>query len=270
MQKHRIISLASILAMLLIPVVGWFLVAQPQVAAAASADQQRIDTAAQIEASSAIVDGLRADSANMDELSSELDKLRTSIPAGVDSSAYLDGLSALASASSVTIRALTVGDAAPYVAAVPPVDPNAVAPDASAEGAEADGAAAAPVPVVDPAIVTNELITSSTFITIPVTVDVEGGWSQILDFVKGLQSGDRLFLVSKISTSEDATTGSLVASIGGFIYALPGGLAGDPSPVSTQVKIMDTPVVAPVESDDDATGGSTPKPTPSPTGTPKP
>ena len=44
MQQHRIISLASILVMLIIPVIGWFLIAQPQLAAAASADQQRADT----------------------------------------------------------------------------------------------------------------------------------------------------------------------------------------------------------------------------------
>lgn len=266
MQQHRIISLASILAMLLIPVVGWFLVAQPQFAAAAAADQQTADTQAQIETSAAIVEKLKADSANLPELTTTLDGLRSSIPAGVDSSAYIDGLDALAGANSVTITSLTVGDPAAYVAAIPPVDPNAVVPDPSAEG---DAAAAAPAVVADPAFVTNDLITSSSFVTIPVTVAVSGDYARMLDFVKGLQSGNRLFLVSAISTARDTTTGTLTATVEGFIYALPGGLPGDPSPVSTQVKIMDTPVVAPVETDapEDEDGAT---PTPTPTSTQKP
>ena len=58
MQQHRIISLLSILVMLIIPVIGWFLIAQPQLAAAATADQQRADAASQVAASQAVVDKL--------------------------------------------------------------------------------------------------------------------------------------------------------------------------------------------------------------------
>lgn len=274
MQTHRIISLASILAMILIPVIGWFFVAQPQFAAAALADTQRADIDAQATTLQATVDKLQADSEKLPELLQELDSLRGSIPADADSSAYLDGLNALASASGVTISALTVGSATAYAPAPAPEDPNAVATDAAA--AEGDDATATQAPVAEepvaaanPAFVTNPLITGDSFVTIPVTIDVTGSYDAVLNFIAGLQSGERLFLVSEIGTARDGETGAILGKIGGFIYAIPTGLPGDPAPVSTQVKIMDTPVVAPVETDaPEDEDGSTP--TPTPTSTQKP
>lgn len=256
MQKHRIISLASILAMLLIPVVGYFLVAQPQFAAAAAADQQRVDLEAQNAATSVVVETLRRDSANTDELNDELDALRTAIPATVDSEAYIDGLTAVAASAGVVISGLTVQDPSAYVTAVDPAAAAAPATDASAEGEEATEPVAAPPAVADPAIVTNPLITSETFVTVPVTVEVKGvDINRVMGFVKGLQSGDRLFLVTSISTTRDTASNDLVASVGGYIYVLPGGLEGNPHPTSTIVKIMD-PVAPPVEEDGSETDGT--------------
>src|SRR5688572_20106458 len=129
MQMHRIISLTSILVMLLIPVFGFFLVAQPQLEAASKADQQRVETEAQIAASTQVVAQLAADSARMPELNNDLNDLRTSIPAGADSEGYIDGIAALAKVAHVAVVGLSVDASVPYVAATPPVDPNAVAPD---------------------------------------------------------------------------------------------------------------------------------------------
>ena len=138
MQQHRIISLASILVMLIIPVIGWFLVAQPQLAAAAAADQQRSDVEAQVQASTAMVAQLKADSAKLPELNDDLNKLRTSIPAGVDSSGYIDGLDALAQLSHVQITKLTVSDPEAYVPAQGPAAPvePAADPDAAPDPSE--------------------------------------------------------------------------------------------------------------------------------------
>jgi Tfp pilus assembly protein PilO len=219
--------------MLIIPVIGWFLVAQPQLAAASSADQQRADMQAQNAATALIVQNLKADSVNLPKLNDELDKLRTSIPAGVDSSGYIDGLDALAQLSHVTISSLTVESPAPYVAATPPV----VAAPAAEDGEDA----AAQPPAADPAIVTSPLIDATNFITIPVTLSVTGDWSSVLYFVDGLQSSPRLFLVTALGTAviDDASGGSQVrGSITGFIYAIPTGVEGHPHPISTTVKSM--------------------------------
>jgi Tfp pilus assembly protein PilO len=237
MQQHRIISLASILAMLLIPVLGWFLVAQPQLAAAAAADQQRADTEAQVLASTQAVAQLKEDSRKLPQLNRELDELRASIPFDADPSGYIDGLDALAKLAHVELTGLTVGDGVAYVPAAPPVDPNATA------APETEGTAATPpptpAPVADPAIVTSPLIDSTNFITIPVTVQAKGEWAEILQFVQGIQSSPRLFLVTSLSTQLEDSAYS--ATVGGFIYVIPTGVEGKPKPISTTVKQMGTP-----------------------------
>lgn len=255
MQQHRIISLASILAMLLIPVIGWFLVAQPQLAAASTADQQRVATEAQIAASSAIVAKLKEDSARLPELNDVLDELRTSIPAGVDPSGYIDGLDALARLNHVSITSLTVSDPTAYVPATPPVDANP-APAAPESGDEGDGTtseeAVAP-PVTDPSIVTSPLIDSTNFVAIPVTIEISGEWVDVLAFVDGLQSTDRLFLVTGMDTAHtEAGSTSVTAKIGGYIWAIPTGVEGNPRPTSTTVKQLTAPEPPADETDGEA------------------
>jgi Tfp pilus assembly protein PilO len=275
MQQHRIISLASILVMLLIPVVGWFLVAQPQLEAAAAADQQRSATEAEIAAHQLVVAQLKIDSKNLPQLNGDLNDLRTSIPADADADGYIDGLAALARVAKVDVVGLTVSEAVAYTPAVPPVDPAAQATDAAADGETPEGetpvepAPVAPVEPV-PGIVTNQLITSENFVAIPVTVDVSGNASQILRFVDGLQASPRLFLVTSFETVQDvADPKTLTATVGGYIYAIPTGVEGKPRPVSTTVKQMD-----PIEDEDEDSEtpdpGSTESPDPDPSGTPAP
>lgn len=263
MQQHRIISLASILVMLLIPVIGWFLVAQPQLAAATTADQQRADMDAQIEASTAVVAQLKADSAKLPELNDDLNHLRTSIPAGIDSEGYIDGIAALAGSAGVVITALTVDQPIVYV---PAVDPNAAAPVADAD-ADSDATQTPVEPVVvDPAIVTSPLIDSTNFVAVPVSVEVSGEWGPILSFVSGLQSSPRLFLVTQLGTTVvKDTSGSMTASITGFIYAIPTGVEGKPRPISTTVKQLTAPVAVEEPVDEDADAAD-----PDPTNTPAP
>jgi Tfp pilus assembly protein PilO len=272
MQQHRIISLASILAMLLIPVLAWFLVAQPQLAAAADADQQRQDMESQIAAAAATVAQLKADSAKLPELNDDLNDLRTSIPADADTDGYIDGLAALAKAAHLQVVGLTVAEPIAYTPAVAPPDPNAPAPDANASSASpspSDAAAVTPAPTLDvPGIVTSPLIDSSNFVAIPVTVSVSGDLSQIIRFIDGLQSSPRLFLVTSTSTEQSATDHStLTGKVTGFIWAIPTGVEGKPRPVSTQVKIMGpkTP-----DSTDGTDGTGTGTPDPNSTETPDP
>lgn len=270
MQKHRIVSLASILAMLLIPVLGWVLVAQPQLAAASIADQQRADTEVQIAESAAIVAQLKADSAKLPELNDDLNSLRTSIPYGVDNPGYIDGLDALAKLAKVDIVTLTMGEAEAYAPAVAPVDPNAVAPDAAAQGEDAATDGTAPPVAADPAIVTSPLINAQTFVAIPVTVEAEGGWSQILKFVQGLQTSPRLFLVTGLST-KTLDDGRLKGVIAGYIYAIPTGVEGKPRPISTTVKQLEAEAPeTEVPEGETPDPGSTTQPTPGPTETPAP
>ncbi|MEO8094347.1 MAG: hypothetical protein ABI632_05355 [Pseudolysinimonas sp.] len=256
MQKHRIISLLSVLIMLIIPAMGWFLVAQPQLAAASLADQQRADAAAQVATSQKIVAALKADSAKLPELNVDLNELRTSIPAGIDPSGYIDGLSALAKVSGVDIDGLTVQDPIAYVPATPPDSaiPVAPAPDPSA-----DPSATPPPPPPFPGIVTSPLIDNTNFVAIPVTLDVTGTSPSILRFVNGLQTNDRLFLVTTLTTEQGSRAQQLSGKIGGFIWAIPTGVVGKPRPVSTIVKSME-PAKPPAPPTPDPNATATPDP----------
>jgi Tfp pilus assembly protein PilO len=233
MQQHRILSLLSILVMVIIPLAGWFLVAQPQLDAAAQADQQRTETEGQTQASAAVVAQLKADSAKLPELNDDLNELRTSIPAEVDSDGYIDGLDALAQVTGVVITGLTVDQPTAYVQADVPVPP-------AADPAATD-APVAPVvdPDVNPAIVTSPLITTDNFVAIPVTLELSGDWAPVLNFVDGLQTSPRLFLVTGLTTKLVEGSGTLLtAEVDGYIYAIPTGVEGKPRPISTVVKSM--------------------------------
>lgn len=274
MQKHRIIVIATITLMIITVLAGWLLVAQPQLAAASAARTQLTALEGQIANSQAVIAQLKKDEENLPELRADLLKLRSSIPKGLDSSAYITSLHNLAHASGVTITTIGVQNAvayAPPIAAAPaPQDP--AAPEATAT----------PAPVAPPStVVTNPLITPENFVAIPITVSATGGWANLLDFVEGLQSGPRLILVSGLSThlnSDDNAT--YAVDVRGYIYAITTGATGydltglskvsnggnrtHPGPTPTP-----TPTPEPTETPG-PDGESTPAPSETPTPTPTP
>ena len=74
-----------------------------------------------------------------------------------------------------------------------------------------------------PVLVTNPKITAANFIAIPVQLAIKGPYSNVLDFVRGLQTGPRLFLVTTITTkppADKAAAGSVDATVGGLVYVL--------------------------------------------------
>jgi hypothetical protein len=64
------------------------------------------------------------------------------------------------------------------------------------------------------------LITPANFAAIPVTVDVLGTYANVLAFVKGAQTSDRLFLVTSLSTTANADGSGVDGKLGGLIYVL--------------------------------------------------
>ena len=118
---------------------------------------------------------------------------------------------------------------------------------------------------------TDALITSSNFVAIPVTITVDGQWGGALAFIKGLQSGSRLFLVTGFTTKQATDNsgsdagGGVEANISGFIYALI-----DPKTAAAQAAAekaaAPTPTPTPtVSTSPNPSGSSTPTPTTSPT-----
>lgn len=263
MQTHRVLSGATIFLMLVLVVAGWFLVAQPQLAAASTASNQLTSARAQMATTEGVIRQLKAQQKGLPKLKAELASLRQSIPEGAESSALIDGINALAAATGVTINSLSLADAVAYtppvVVATPTTTSTTATPSSPATATAAPAASVAPSawnPTSDPSI------TAANFVVIPVSITSSGNWSATLAFIHGLQSGTRLFLVSGFNTAQSADATAIVTTkTSGYIYALL-----DPKADALAASTSTTTPTATTS----PSGSATPTPTQSPTPTQKP
>jgi Tfp pilus assembly protein PilO len=266
MQTHRLISGVTVLLMVVLVAAGWFLVAQPQLASASTANQSLAGVQAQSAATQATITHLVAEQKNLPALKKELAALRRSIPGGAESSAYIDGLIALAAAAGVTITEITLDDPVAYSSPVPAASTTAPAKGASASPSPTPSAkpTAAPAPTgwTPPS---DPRITAGNFVAIPVSVTTVGDWSTTLTFIHGLQTGQRLFLVTGITTDVEGD-GTLKAVIKGYIYVLLDPASAKIDTSKAEAALTPTPTPTPtVSTSPNPSGSSTPTPTTSPT-----
>lgn len=207
-----------VLAMVVTVALGGLLVVQPQLAAAAISDQDRASVEASNLGQAAVLEQLRQDFEGIDELKAQLMPLGESVPSGTDMPAFVNQLDALAGTSQVTLTGITVADAVPYAS----VGAAAVATPAAESGSTSTEPVA---PVAGAPPVTSSQITAANFASLEVTVDVTGSYGNALNFISGLQTGKRLFLVTGYSTASAAdgageATTDVVATITGLVYVL--------------------------------------------------
>lgn len=217
MNRNRLWIIGSVTVMAVLVLAGWFLGAQPLVAAAETANMQRAGIDAQNAAQQAAITQLAADNDKLPELEKTYKALQKSIPSTLSTSGFIKGLDALAAASGVTVNGFTVGTPQAYTV---PASGTAATPDPTATPApDAPPVEATPVGSV---AVTNPLITPSNFVGITVGVDLTGPYDAVLSYVKGLQTGERLFLVTAITTTQvvDGGGNTVTAHVDGMIYVL--------------------------------------------------
>lgn len=221
-QNNRLWVIGSVTVMVAIVIAGWFLGIQPALAASAAAELERENVQAQNDAQLITLAQLADARQDQGKLEKDYATLLKSIPENPGTSAFIDGLDALATKAGVQITGFTVGDPVAYTI------PQSAVPVAVADPtAPADGATAAPVappttPSAPPAV-TSPLITPDNFVGILIGIDVAGSYESVLSFVDGLQTGKRLFLVTGILSDRvaDSPDASLVAAhITGYIYVL--------------------------------------------------
>ncbi|MDQ1588756.1 MAG: hypothetical protein QOJ77_1921 [Microbacteriaceae bacterium] len=256
MDRNRLWLIGLVAVMVAVAALGWVLGIQPQLAAVADADQQRATVQAQNAENEAVLAKLKKDYSSIGELKQQLVSLRQSVPASAEMSTFVTELDALAGAHQVTVKSISVSDAMPYT---PPAAP-AAAPTSTASpsptAAPAPVAAAPTAPTAPPAV-TNSKITAANFIAIPIQLSLSGTYSNVLDFVNGLQMGPRLFLVTTLSTTASSGTtagaGAVDSSVGGFVYV-----------------VLDANAAAAKAATPTPTPTPKPKSTPKPTSTPTP
>jgi Tfp pilus assembly protein PilO len=175
---------------------GWFLGASPLLTAQTLAEQQRQDARSQNDAIVAKIATLESQKAKLGDYEKRDGELQAVIPSDIEAAGFIRSLNDLAIASNVQLSALSFSDPVSYQ---PP----------SGESADAK---LAPNPVTD------SRINGKNFLLVPVSLEVKGGWSEVLAFTHGVQTGSRLVLVTTVNTSEDA--GTFTTKLSGAMYVL--------------------------------------------------
>lgn len=171
---------------------GWFLGVAPKISEIGAAEQQRSNVEAQNAGFQQVIDQLEADSRNIDKLKKELEEMQVQLPPNGELSTFLGQLHKLEEQSGVRMESFSAGSPQPFESV-----PN---------GTDT---------------VQSPLVTADNLIVISVELKVTGTREQVLEFVKDLQFGERLFLVNSIglqsgSDPEQGYTGA----ISGFVYVL--------------------------------------------------
>jgi Tfp pilus assembly protein PilO len=195
----------------------WFIGISPILIQTGVAETELAATQSTNAAHSAKLASLRERFDSLPALESELDATRASLPSDASMAGFLGDLDELQVAHGVTLTSFLVSDGIPFVPAV----------DAAVDvGTETDDTpdtevTQETVSVVN-AIPNAELVTGENFIAIPITLSATGGYGEVMNFVAGLQSGGRLFLVTKLSVAEDsnAERNGYSATVDGFAYTL--------------------------------------------------
>jgi Tfp pilus assembly protein PilO len=207
MSTRRIWIAGCAIVMAAAVALGWLLGASPLLEAARATGEARDAAEAQNLSYTQELTTLKEQFAGIGELEDQLADLREELPALADQPAYLAQLTAAADRHSVKLTSITVADAvayAPTAAEVPPVEAPA------ADAAETEDAAAGAEPATIPPVVgagvpvTSPLVTAENFVSIPVTLALEGSYGNVLDFIDSVQTGTRLSAVTAFSTSKDA------------------------------------------------------------------
>ncbi|MBG6107950.1 hypothetical protein [Frigoribacterium sp. CG_9.8] len=216
--------------MVAVMIFGWFLGVQPQLASTEAARQHLVLVRSQNNANSVSITQLKGDFDRISEIKIKLATMRLSVPSSAEISTLVTELDSLAGEHQIEVHAITVADALGYTppstAATIPADEMSVDPSSASTHASAG------MPSTSTAAVpqSHSSITGANFIAIPVQLTVTGPFPGVLEFVHGLQTGHRLFLVTTMSTtvSPDKAAVELVnATVGGLVYVLLANVEGE-------------------------------------------
>jgi Tfp pilus assembly protein PilO len=224
-NKNRLWVAGTLVAIVAVALVGWFLGISPIVAQTNNANVQRTSLETLNGTSEARVAELKEEFAGISSIEAKLTGLQESVPMTADLPVFLREVNSLTSSNDVTLGTVSIGDAQSYVAPVS-------ATETSTDSASGSTATASPSP--SPSATASTDSTSSTTATatatgpgarlvqIPISITVTGTYAKVMAFTGGVQNGDRLYFVNSVNVVQ-ATSDSddFTATIAGFIYVLP-------------------------------------------------
>lgn len=242
----RIWTFASVLIMILVVALGWFLGISPKLAEAARYDSERLAVQGQNELARATIAQLEADFERLDELKEDLAVLRAAFPTQAEYDSAIEEFVTGLVAGGLILQNLAINEPSPSAAEV--LDPGAAPPEPEIDG---DG-----------------VLPSGSLLLVSVSVTVQGPLSSTLAFIDALQNSDRFAVLPTFVYNADAAGGLGETTITLNIYVISGEDLVDVAPAEpAPAEPEPTPTPTPGATDPAATptpGAPTPSPTPSP------
>lgn len=159
---------------------------------------------------------LKEEFASIDELRDDLTDLQLGIPLAADIPAFVAQLGAIAAQYQVTLDQISISDGTGFV----PVEAVAVAEgDAATTDAAATDAASTDTSTAT-ALTMSPRLSPENYISVPVSIEASGTSATVLDFLSGLQYGDRIIAINTFSTVAGSTADAVTVSISAEIYVL--------------------------------------------------
>ena len=217
--KTRLWVLVTALLCVLLVIFGVLAGLLPQLANATLIRNEASNTQLLIDTQGIQLERLQEADRNAEDLAAQLAELEVAIPTSADWPRFLRELQGIQAATGAVV---TEVKAEPGVAPEPEAAPAATDPAAEAPAA---GGAETTTPT-DTAASGENAPAPSNLVKIPLNVVVSGSPEQVVEFLRQLQVGGRLFLLSdsevSVSTGsgEDATT-IATGTVNGFIYVVP-------------------------------------------------
>lgn len=249
-MNNRILIIATALISVVVLLLGWFLGVSPKLAEAATNEGERRNIEAQNLVHEAELAALIAQFEEVDDIKERAEKLRLSLPPGADLSRFIRQLNGLGAGAGLAITDVTISQALPYVPGTVEAPPP---PAAEAEGEATEGEAAVPDPTATEGqpVATSALVNETNFIAIPVSILTAGSYESTLAFLKGLQTGERLMLVTNLSVTTVVVEGQAAAR---GEAAVPGSVSYETNVTGYIYVLIDPTYVPPLEGDTNEDG----------------
>jgi Tfp pilus assembly protein PilO len=200
---------------------GFFVGVQPALASAAQIDQQTAALNSQNQNSMITLAALSKQGAKLSDMQAEQKVLLKAVPSILKPNTFIRRVNEVAAIDNVTVQGIALSEAQMYTA-------PASAGEATTAAVGTNGASGSPSTVTTSTtsagspsalVTTDPSITAQNFAVIPATVQVSGAPSALLQFAHDIQTDERVFVITTISSTTD-TTGASSTSFGGLIYTL--------------------------------------------------